>query len=164
MTRFDSFPRSRRSGASKLGRISVVLLLTLLAGSALLPVACGSRENWERYLQEREAFARTSAEVHARLLDVLVRQMPPDMAPWLDMNAVVGGGSIQGLHEMSERLLEDQERQIHVLQTEIDYMEMKIEESRKVPLPFESPGEMYTRSSDLYFELKRVEYLKWRRP
>jgi uncharacterized protein YjiS (DUF1127 family) len=162
MTIREAVRKARRVYAG--GKGSLFVLLVALLGAALVPAACGRREKWERYRKERAALAETSAELHSRLLALLVRQMPPDMTPWLDVDEAVGGGSIQDLHEMSERLLEDQERQIQALRAEIAFMEEKIEESRKVPIPFDSPEDMFTRSSDLYFELKRVEYLKWRRP
>jgi hypothetical protein len=138
-------------------------LLAALLVLALAPAACSGRERAEAWDRETRAFTETMARIHTQLLSVLVRQMPPQLAPWVDTEILTGAGSIQDVHESSERSIDGYERQIRALDREIEAMESAIEKSRKEPSPFENANEMFTRSWELYYELKRVEFLKWRR-
>ncbi|MHC5037722.1 MAG: hypothetical protein ACYTHM_10435 [Planctomycetota bacterium] len=137
------------------------LLLLLLWG--LFFPSCSKRESLETYRRERAALAETVGEIHAAHLQIVMRRIPPKLIPVHRIDLLKGIGSIQDLHESSEMFLEDFEKDIRALEEEVEKMKRVIEERKGEPNPFATLDEAYDRDWELYLELKRVEFLQWRR-
>ncbi|GEM_PF-2853686 len=139
-----------------------ILLLAVLAAS-ILP-SCGRGEDVEAHRRERARLEETVERIHAEHLKIVTRKIPPELLPPQSMAYVEGGGTIRDLHETSEMYIEGIDRYIRDLDAEIEEWEAVVEARKGKPNPFGSPEEAFERYWLLYFELKRVEYLKWRRP
>jgi hypothetical protein len=150
------YPRVR--GARSLFAVGFVLIMTLS-----MVFGCTRRDEVGEYRRERGEFAQTVAGIQAAHLRILTLKVPPQLFSPREIEVFEGGSSIQDLHERSEMTLEKIEEDIATLEEEIARKEDLIRKRAQEPQPFKDLNEALKRSLELYLEIKRVEYLRWRR-
>lgn len=136
---------------------AAALLLALLAS-----LSCEDDTERQAYEAERARLDAVVAQIHSAHLRLVTRRIPPELISPRAPEFFEGAGTIRDLHESSELYLSYIEEDVEDLESEIAAWRRIIDQRRGEAGAYGTFDEVLDRWWALYFELKRVENLKWR--